>query len=243
MKYLYSILVLANICSCQTNEKIINVREYLYPNLQNGEMRMYEYESSSKEPFYLTYMLIERDTNQSKTYKYTFLNSELSILSAYVETRHPKHIDLKKMLLPEINENYEQTLQEVNITDMELPIELEINKTFKIPIEWESTTQKNVKYKQESTRKLISENSSIDHLGNDIKTIKIQSNDYYEISNSLNIYKNVSESIMIAEYGQGIGLLKFETTFENGITYNAELKSIYNTKETELLKQRINKPK
>lgn len=236
MKLSYYLFVLIISFSCQTDKKRINVREYIYPSVGSENNKLYEYEGANKEVYNLKYLLIERYGSLSNTYQYTFLDDELTMLSGYVEIRGDRSIELQKMLVSDVNEDNEQIIQEINFEGMELPIELELNKSFEIPVEWESKSQSNIKYNHLSSRKLIDVNTSLDHIGYKVKIIKIQSNEKFEIINSLDVYKNVSQFIMTTEYGEGIGLLNFEIRFENGLTSKAKLNSIHKLTEMELTK-------
>lgn len=200
---------------------------------------LYEFEGANEAIYNLKYMLVERDSNLSNTYKYTFLDKGFNFLSGYVELRRPSFLAIEKMLVLDVGPNGGQVVQEVGFDQVEMPFEMEKNMAMEFSVDWQSKSQDNRKYHLESSRKLIEIGSGLDLFGSQIKTIILQTNDKIEILDRHSVNKTGTESLMISEYGKGIGLIGMEIKFANGLGSKAKLKAIHRSAEIEGIKWRI----
>ena len=182
---------------------------------------------------------VERTERNSKTYKYSLLDSRFQFLTGYSEIRWKEFFELEQIYTVEINESNERTIVPIKVDDFKVSKIMELNKPYQLTLDWNLVHPPNSKCNLKSSRKLTGSGDLLNYSGEMIPTVEVQTTDLMVITNPEVIYKNVVKSVMEATYGKEIGLMKVSITYENDLNSTATLKTIYRGEDVRILKEEI----
>jgi hypothetical protein len=223
----YSLLfILFN--SCQTEQEIIEIKSFICPQLGKNNMLLYEYDNPNLEVYPIKFLFIQRDTVEPKSYSYHFLDQNFEIISGLKEYRGDSLLEYKTMIYLEEDGQQQKQVQEIDISEWQVPYQLKIGQTLSFSTDWESNVKSNLSYDYITTRKLISQKADFESMGDKIPVAVFRIDETYRIQSGTELNTHDIEMYMV--YGKDVGLVEIKFFVEQQPKY-LKLKRIYSEAE------------